>query len=208
MKTSALITLTQRKVHGYTRIQLTEFYDEIQKMVFSKPLELMHYVDSSTGLEPLLTTTAGVFEYELTEAVIGKDIQNISNVYPKSALTGHVYYGVDPTSKVVYANTKQGTGINASKARIIFNEDPGDQEWYVSCYRYPTPLTAETIQLEVPERFHLTHMMSGVIGLIETFEHGQSKTAQTFLNDLIGELQGYLSSEGHNSVRLTQGQGY
>jgi hypothetical protein len=279
MKTSALITLTQRKVHGYTRIQLAEFYDEIQKMVFAKPLELMHYIDSTTGREPLLSTyntdyslsganllntitvsqsidtntpatgsiivcnasgvettyayssyTGSDFtcvvaadtytgtnetlrlingrEYELTTATVGADIQSVYNVYPEDALNSHSYYGMDLVDEQVYGYTKQGTGENGSPSTFIFSNNPGKANYYVTCYRYPTPITSELIQLEIPEKFHISHVLLGVIGLIEVFEHGQSKTYNDFIEKSIPKIQGYLSSEGSTTVRHTNGGGF
>jgi len=279
MKTSALITLTQSKIHGYTRLQLAEFYDAIQQMVFAKPLELMHYIDSTTGREPLLTTyktnyslsganllntitvsetinlntpatgsiivcdandieityaytsytgsdftctvAAGLYtgstetliikdgrKYVLSEATIGADIQTVSNVYPREALNSHIYYNMERVDQQVYANTKQGTGLNGALASITFNEDPGNNKFYVTCYRYPTPITSELIQLEVPEKFHISHIMLGVIGLVETFDHGKSPVYDEFVNDSVPKIQGYLSSEGHTTVRHTHGGGY
>jgi hypothetical protein len=248
-------------------------------MVFAKPVELMHYIDSTTGREPLLTTyktnyslsganllntitvsetinlntpatgsirvcdadgieityaytsytgsdfvctvaadtytgvnesliIVGGREYLLTEATVGANIQTVHNVYTEDSLSSHIYYNMDRVDKQIYANTKQGTGINGVPASIIFNEDPGNNKYYITCYRYPTPITSETIQLEVPEKFHISHVMLGVIGLVETFDHGKSPTYQEFINKSIPEIQGYLSSEGYSTVRYTNGGGY
>jgi len=206
METNALISFTQRKLADYTRDDIREFYDEIQKSVFKHSCEYMRFLDTSTGVDPVLTTVAGTHLYTLNTATIGQNIQVIKNVY--SDTYNMIYYNKEDTNyNGIRATVKQGIRAS-SPATVLFSCDPGDSEYSIDCYRFPTSLTAETIQLEIPDHWHLSHLFYGVSGLVETFQHGDTPTWDKFQRELLPEIQHSLDTEAHKISNFHEGNGF
>ena len=206
MNMSALVTFTMRKLNGYSRTEVAQLYDEVQLMIFSAPTELMRYRDPSTGQDPVLTTTAGTFEYELDAATIGVDTMLVGNVYDDGSSI-IVAYDQMVNSSEIRASTKRGD--SSTKAKVIFSEDPGDREYQVECYRYPTRITSPTVEPEIGEDLRLRFLYPGVTALVETFEHGALSEAQEkFERETIPLIRTELNKEGHTRVTLYKGDGF
>lgn len=206
MTTSALITFTQRRIPDYTRTEILEFYDELQKSVFKSPVGLMRFLDTSTGQDPVLTTVSGTYEYELNVASIGAKIQTITNVY--SSQGSAVYYDMyNSSEQAVTAHVKQGIS-ETNCAKITFNSNPGDSTYSVGCYRFPVTLSAPTVEMEIPDHFKLSHMFLGCKGLAEVIEHSKSPLYVDFNKELIPEMQHSFNTEAHILSKRNEGDGF
>jgi len=187
MTTTGLITYIQRKCPDFDRMTLLMLLNEIQKMVFVHPNELMRVYDETTGRNPVLTTVAGQTIYELDVPSFGWDIQFVEAF-------GYNY---------IVEN-----GSSAHKARVIFKEDPGDGEIPLVCYRYPTELTSEHIQLDIPAEYHIDSVAKGVIGKCEESDHGTSNTWIEFKTALLPLMQWGVGKKINNKIMYMKGQGY
>lgn len=177
MQTSALITLINKEVPDWSRVLILSLLDEIQKMVFSQnATEQMRIYDSSTGNDPLLTVTNTVFEYDI----------NTTNGFPNNAW--RVYEVYETTIDTPFDDVTCFDAAGSEQyARIVFNK-PVSGQFYIRCYRFPISLSSESVQLEIPNAYHLTHVYEGVLGLIEKFRSGKSERYQMFVQKLLPEL--------------------
>ena len=203
MKTESLVSYIKRLAPDWSRADILEFIDEIQTMVFGTRSEMMRYLDSTTGQNPVLTTEDGVLEYTLDTSLFGADIQFVEHVYDKATST--TCYGKTYDDTLQFRTTKATPN---SCAKVLFSKNPGVKNFEITCYRKPSPLLSESIQLEIPSEYHIPHVYKGVIGLIEMAEHGESNSYQRFLLELLPEMRGQMNWEGHNKVVYTQPQGY
>lgn len=177
MQTSALITLVNKQVPDWSRVLILSLIDEIQKMVFSQnATEQMRIYDSTTGKDPILTTTNTVFEYNI----------NTTSGFPNNAWRVYEVYETlieEPFDDVTCFDAAGSTQY----ARVVFNT-PVSGDFYIRCYRFPVSLSSEANQLEIPSAYHLSHVYEGVLGLVEIFRSGKSDRYQMFISKLLPEL--------------------
>ena len=96
MRTESLVTYIKRLAPDWSRVDILEFINDIQTMVFGTRSELMRYIDPTTGHNPVLTTEDGVLEYILDTSVIGSDIQFIEHVYDPVKVVESIYRLLKP----------------------------------------------------------------------------------------------------------------
>lgn len=197
MNTKSFITYVKRRAPAWSRADILDLLNDIQETVFSNSAELLRYLDESTGRDKILTTTQGTYVYELSASAFGADIHFIENIYQYENPEG--YYNKQFLEDVA-ANTFKATG--STMAKIVFNEDPGDSEYYITCFRKPTPITSENVQPEIPEYMLLKYVYGGVIGLIEMAEHGDSNTYREWVSITLPELMYELNNDGHTLVYM------
>jgi len=201
MDTREFVTYVKRIAPAWSRLDILEFTRIAQDTVFSVPLEQMRY--RVEGKDPILSTQAGQHRYELSQTNFGQDIAFISNVYPTDYYSDS--YGRTMADKV------QATTLKASGKRnaiVTFTNDPGDSKFFVSCYRRPKNLLSELSELEINSDLLIPNLLKGVVGLIETAEHGNSNAYAEFLKEYMPELRYHTNEEGHNTVYLPVGRGY
>jgi hypothetical protein len=136
----------------------------------------MRIYDSTTGLDPILTSVAGQYEYSI----------NTTNGFPYNAWRVCNVYASDIKESLTDILTFDATP-NTPYAKIVFPSVPNGN-YYVRCYRFPIELTAENIQLEIPSSYHITHIYQGLLGLIEMARSGRSDRWKLFTDKLLPEL--------------------
>lgn len=195
MQTQSLISLAKKQFPDWSREMLLEFLNELQRIIFTQsPTNQMKMYDSSTGKDPILTTTSGQYEYTI-DSTNGFDteIWRVVSVYINEE---------EPIECMILDTTP------SSSAKVIFKENPSSQDYYVRCYRFPVELVTENIQLEVPDAYHLSHVYEGLCGLIEKFRSGKSDRYDgTFMQTLLPELLKKMS-DNHTRVANTKYRGY
>jgi len=201
MNTKEFVTYVKRIAPAWSRPDILEFAEIAQGTVLSVPVERMRF--RVEGKDPILTTVAGQHRYELSSSNFGEDIAFIGNVYPVNYYTNH--YGKTIADPVMASTTKASGNTNAI---INFVEDPGDAEFYIKCYRRPKKLLSEAIDFEIPDDQLIPGLMKGVIGLIETAEHGTSNAYAEFLKVYMPDIRHSMNDEGHTTVFLPRGGGY
>lgn len=177
MLTSALITLTQKDFPDWSDTLILQFLNEIQRIVFTqKPTDQMRIIDTNTGKDPILTTTSGIFLYNV----------NTTSGFPYNAWRVCDVYANDldhPSDVFTYEATPE-----TPYSKIIFKEDPGTGSFYVRSYRFPITLGSSSTQLEIPASYHLSHVYEGLAGLIEKFRSGKSERYEIFKKILLPEM--------------------
>jgi len=204
MNTRSLVDYVKRVAPSWSRLDILNFINDAQSIVFSVPVESMKYTDTTSGGDKQLSTVDGTLTYELSASTFGADIQFIKNVYPVNY--NENYYGYSGTTNDIYISTHDG--IQGTNAIIEFAENPGNAEYYVECYKYPTPVDSESTILSIPEGLILTKFYSGVVGIVETVDHGQSNAMDKFEQMTSVEIRNILNTTGHTNVYLPEGQGY
>ena len=201
MRTNALITQIQRDAPEWSVDDVRELINQVQLMVYSNPVSPMRMYDTATGKDPLLTTTATTFEYTInTAAGFDYDAQSVYTVYTDPN---------DINGTMVEIDVIPSTETSAAKIRFI-NTDPGASTYYVWAYRKPQEITASTIQLTIPSKYHLTLVKTGVLGLIEESGNGRSiqmdKYEAVYLPKFLTDMN-KLGRGKHGSFNV-KGQGF
>jgi hypothetical protein len=169
MQTRALITLVKKQAPEWSPENIRELVNEVQNILLMKrPVGFMRMLDTTTGKDPVLTTVAGTYEYEISEA----------EGFPADA--GFVYevHTGDPDTPVENVHVAQATNTDA--ATLTFDEDPGSTDYYVWCYKKPEQITAVTTELTVPMAYHMDTVFEGVVGLVEKMSSGVSDRWEKF----------------------------
>lgn len=173
MLTSALITLAQKECPDYSRVLLLSFLDEIQKIIFTQePTEQMKMYSSTTGLDPVLTTTSGTYEYNI----------NTTNGFSSNAWRTSIVYATDinEPEDVTLIDATPGT----TYSKVVFKSNPSGN-YYIRAYRFPASLTSEAVQLEIPSSLHLSHVYEGLLGILEQIRSGKSDRYMNFMRILV-----------------------
>lgn len=174
MKTSSFITRLLREFPSTTRVHaLEEMNLALSTLLDKEPLAFMRVFDESTGGDPVLSTTAGVFAYTIDDTNLGSDINRVERAY-----TGREE---DPTWCDSKIHTSRNIGSNDTK--IIFSEDPGGVDVKLKCYKGRTELLSETYPAEIPlpEEFIIEHLYELIAGRLERMYHGKSVRLERYL---------------------------
>jgi hypothetical protein len=179
MLTSSLISLVQQETPDVSRIKIMTILDEIQKMVFTQSTTAqMRIIDPTTGMDPILVTTSGTYSYNInTTSGFPVDAWRVEDIYTEC---------IDqPVEEII---TFEATPA-IPYARVIFPKifSPSGK-FYVRCYRFPTSITAESIQLEIPSAYHLSHVYEGLLGFIEQMRSGKSERYTNFVGKILPDL--------------------
>jgi hypothetical protein len=197
MLTSALITLAQKQFPDWSRTMLLSLLNEIQQMVFTQNCtNQMRMYDDATGKDPLLTTTSGTYEYTIdTTDGFDYDAWRVTDVYD---------IDINNTSTIDWSAVDATSSV---AAKVVFTNDPGVGTYYIRAYRFPTELTTESVQLEVPSSYHISHLLEGLAGFIEVTRSGRSDRWEKFLQKTMPELVEKMN-KGNTRSSFTPYRGY
>lgn len=195
MLTSSIITLAQQRYPDVSRVMFLEYLNQIQKMIYAQnAVSSMRLYSTTTGKDPVLTTVDGTYEYIIT------------------SLTGTSY--LPWRINVVYLETiDKPTDVMVIDAppsgycKVIFRDNPGTQNYFIRGYKMPTELTSESMQLTVPDSYHLTHVFEGLCGIIENARNGKSEKWEVFTKILMPDLTKKLS-DTNDTVFYVTPKGY
>jgi hypothetical protein len=195
MLTNAIITLAKKQFPDWGRELLLQFLNELQSIVFTQSAtNQMRMFDTTTGKDPVLSTTQGVYSYDIdTTHGFDDNAWRVTLVYSEDS--------TDPTDAIFYDATP------SVSAKVVFKEDPSTSEYYIRAYRFPSELVTETIQLEIPAAYHLSHVFEGLAGMIEKFRSGKSERYEMFVGNLLPELIKKMS-DNHTTNSFTPYRGY
>lgn len=162
-------------------------------------------INTSTGKFPVLTTTDGVFYYDLTQANTGLnfDIWRVSQVLipiESYQSTSYIEYGVsyrdpDPIRTVEYFGTQYykynksnsfDAGVNGNPyARVIFQENPttSTDKYFLLAFRKPISLDSESIALSLPTQLHYSTLLPTAIKLVEAYQNNNWDEAMAFIDE-------------------------
>jgi hypothetical protein len=169
MLTRSLTTLIKREASDWSRELITSLIDEVQLLMASKPLANFRILDPLTGRDPEFTTTNNTFSYNCDHTTIstipsGTEALIVADVYDGD-INGDDYDAYE-CSKFI--------GTQSDPAKFIFETNPGAVAVRVKCYKKPTSISSESIELEIPPHWHIPGVYEGVMGIIERTENGRS----------------------------------
>jgi len=186
MQTRTLINLIQKEAKNWSRENIRELIDEIHRMCLTtKPVGLMRMFATDVSGDPALSPSGGILQYSVDTAHgFVNDAWRVTEVYTTSNGIGN------PEDVFCIDATK------STPAQINFFSDPGSTAsgYRIRAYKQPTEISTETVEMQIPEAFHLSHIKEGVMGLIEMADSGTSNRWEKFtavlLPDLVSKLNG------------------
>lgn len=144
------------------------------------------YIDSSTGRPPYLTTTSGTYQYDAPSncrKIFDIAVDSLSSYTPTvfynyyNQLTGRipgekrnfVWAGRQYTRMEAYTTLALMDGV----CTATFPFDPGTttETYYLFYFKKPTEITAQTIELDIPEVYHEI-LIDGVLARIGKKSYG------------------------------------
>ena len=207
MQTSSLIALIKRQAPGWSNEEIRELIDDVQLIMLSHALEFNRSIDTSTGLDHVLTTTTGIYEYEIS----------IANGFTDDALfIESVYTTTDPEPAYNYDEDRVEDGedvysvpaTRASVAKVIFKDDPLGNDFYIRYYKKPTSVSMQYTNLSVPEWWHIKGVRVGVLGIIEEVEHGTSRNWERFEKEVLPNFWNEMNTTIDTIGTKTGSKGY
>lgn len=191
MTTKELIDRLLKYSPSSTRVDLRTEINIALNDIFSIPLEIMRIKDASTGKDPVLTTTAGVYEYEIDAAAIGEDAKYVTRVYLDGDQTE-----TEECDPVIWT-VRDGTGTG--NATILFETDPGGTEYLISAYKHHPEIISETLPAELPFPQELINALVKIVtGTLEDQAHNRSVKLDSYYdNDEYG-LRNKLNGRSSN----------
>jgi len=200
--TKQLVKWIQLNANGWNRIGtqgILPILNEAQNILLQNETAQNAAYDNATGLFPSFDTEKEKYEYDMPKTIwrVGQ-ILLVSPVSSDLNLDLNPEYGMESniqleTENVFYngrkyvrfpfVSTRDRTHDDACKVR--FFTDPGDTEgiFLYRGYQLPTQLTSENIQLQIPEKYHMSVVMPAVQSLIDAFETGTWIDATTYIEE-------------------------
>lgn len=176
--TSYNVTMIEAAVKNYSRPQILDVLDEVQKIVLGDNLMQLAAISPATGMPPFLVTTAGQRQYDCpadcreTAAIfvaaperVYTPAQNMA-IYTEFIFRSTSYWKIAATSK---------NRLLDALATVTFIDDPGDStdRYYHYYFTTAVSLTSEDIQLIIPEETHWL-LRKGVIALLGSENYGET----------------------------------
>jgi hypothetical protein len=226
MSTKSIIDEIKLKAPGWDRVgtakSIASMLTRCQNLLYSKPCRETVFIDPATGNHPLLSTTAGQFDYPLPD--VSKVIEGLARdlrlffcfqVYALGTNVSTVLY-LERDGGVIRRETgRQGakyiyntTGSEATEedaARVMFNFDPGTttDKYRMICTLEPMPIDSESIPLMVSKNYEWA-LIEGTLGFIEYFDLGRSDRLDQFKLKLAKEFwRGNPAAEGVDEITNT-----
>ena len=141
-----LVSILEENNPDYSRVALLQEIEYVQREVLSSPNMLTKAVDTSTGLDPVITPT--------TEEWTIPNASTISRVYESD-------YSL-PKNVVIQGNT------------IYFQTGDLNRDYYVRYYKAMPRLTSESMELTIPDDV-ISYLEDGVEARLSSKEHGSKE---------------------------------
>jgi len=208
MQTRSLITLVKKQANDWSRENIREVLNEVQNyLCMQKPLNYFRMKDTTTGKDPILSTTSAAYEYDIgTTELFPYDAWWVERVY-KSEDDYEDGYGKSADGSDSDYSVTRIPGDDENVAKVIFNTAPNG-DYYVECYRKPTQITDESIQLTVPISYHLNTVYEGVVGWIEMSTSGRSDRWTKFETVLAPKFQNLMNRGRVDEITFVTPKGY
>lgn len=204
--TSYNIDQVLRYVHNYTRQQVLQAFDEVQKMVYGHEGEETIYIDPLTGLPPLFPTTNNIYEYNcpsdcrrVAALITAQPFTGYSRTRPAPTYGRH-YYFRGQTYYQVRVHSYDGRREDSTLARIVIPFNPGDttDRYLLMYYQWIDDLTDVNQQLQLPEHVHW-RFRKAVIELLGSDEYGDHVASENIIEKQVKKLRSQLN-QGANTI--------
>ena len=210
MYTSEFVSLAiKSQAQGFDRVaDVVPLLSQVQDILYKHECAYTRYIDPSTGKPPVLATAAGLYLYSgpsncwrvanlciNSEALDNYDYgivtQPAMNTTEPITINGNSYYP--------YNFGSSADALEGGSPQIMFSKDPGTTTnvFYMDCYKKPTPITSDRIQLSIPDSdgAHRQIVFPCLMKLIEAQNNGNYAEAVQFIEGARTALWGKL--DGH-----------
>jgi len=209
-----LVEEINEKAPGFGTAKILRKINECQNIIFSRPNPTTIHIVPTTGLPPLLTTTAGTFEYsipDVSHVVNGTTytlrINKVTRVYVavetyynqhEIPLMGDEFWQDDTRYESVEADSVPAT--ETAKAKIIFKGDPDTttDKYYIEGLIEPIQVTTTSIPLMIPRQFERA-IFDYVVGEIQDQGYGEDSRLDRFYEYWLPKIYNDLT-DGARSV--------
>lgn len=197
MQARELISLIRNDIGtAFTRQRIMEVINRVQNNVLTETTQIMRITP-----DPFLTTVDGTYSYIASDTLFDStdgtkgttqwDIRTVKDLYSfsssdTSSIDGGSYRPNQIRTKPNADETESTINVVVSKKAdnsdclIKFWEgnNPGATtiSWRAVAYRWPTQVTAESTELEIPDDFCDTLLYWGVIKRVQRAEYGRNAT--------------------------------
>jgi len=190
--TNQLLTWIELQNHGWNREGskgIRALLNEAHKLLLYNEIEQRIVIDASTGDFPFLTTSDGVYQYNLpSDCSILKavliDADEALGDYPWSyedfRTKGRQYY------RILNITSREAT-IGVDGTITFIGVDPGDtdEKYRLLYYESPIAITSDTIQHQMPGTTDIEYLMPATIKLIEGIDHGNIIEAYEYIMKIL-----------------------
>lgn len=195
--------------------------NEVQNILLQNETEQTVKYDSTTGQFPYLETTLDQYQYDMPSDVwrVGEVLIDYPNLYSYDYDLLRLFneYRINNNNRreietVIYNNKKyvriQNLKTTDRKsdtvpARVQFFDNPetSTSVFQYRAYTLPTQLTTEGVELTIPEKYHLSHVVPATLEMIEAFENNKwtdgIEAIKKFQEDIINEQNAGEQGEAH-----------
>lgn len=198
--TSYNISRILDRVTNYSREEVRDTLDEVQRIVYSVEAEQCFYIDATTGMPPILTTTDGQYQYNCPSncrrtAVIFTE----SWPYPYSRTRPQFpwkrYYFRGKGYYKVPVHSRDALPDNDQVGTVTFYVNPGDttDKYYHLYWLNPTRISDETIELSIPPHVHW-RVREVCIQLLSKEQHGETGMQEALIEKQIKKIRSELNA--------------
>jgi hypothetical protein len=194
--TSQLLTWIELECHGWNREGSRgsrSLLNEAHRMLLFREDDTNIVFDTSTGNLPYLSTSNGVYEYNLPTACyvlkhILVDNMISTNDYGSSVSSSTSWkfedYSIAGRSYYRVMNIRSYPSTPSTRARVLFTENPGatDDVFRELYHKQPVQILSDTIQHEMPGATDVQYLMPATVALINSInDHDKYEKAKLMI---------------------------
>jgi hypothetical protein len=200
------VSMIRNAVPNYSRQQILESLDEIQKIVYAQDSEQTLYTDPTTGMPPYLATVAGTYDYACPAncrrtACVFSEQPNFGSRRPSGDQDSYYFRGTGYYKVMVSSTDAQPNG---TVARVMFRDDPGTTTAkFFHAYWVTVPeLSTEEDQLSIPDHLHW-RLRKGVLSLLTDEEYGDTGQGEGTIERICRKIRSQLNRGAQSMTGLT-----
>ncbi len=199
------VTEIKNAVSNYSREQVRDKLNELQRIVYASGAVQSEVMDNATGMPPYLETTQGQRHY-----VLGADVRQTISIFTDSAVRGYSPRR-DVFARYAYRNAnyikiaiRTQDALPNSVATLTFVDDPGTTttNYFHRYTKFPTEITSEVIQLDLPEHIHWI-VRDGVIALLSKENYGDVGKRRELIRQICIEVANEMSKGAQGKSNKT-----
>lgn len=205
MTTKQLVSYLQRRT-GYNSSDILATINDVVQYVYGKDCTQFLYIDSSTGLPPVLDNPDGDRSVSFPDGTYDVNVRRTLYVLTKSL--SREYYGQgwdkyffsqEEFYRVPLSENKDRT--EGTPAKVSFGFDPGEgtQTFYHLFYVSPTEITSVNIEIPIPPNYHLA-LREICLKLIQGEDFGMEMTEyinKNLAKRIWGEMNASFGTRDH-----------
>ncbi len=194
------------QANGYNRVpDVIPIINEVHKLFYKHESSQGVIIDSSTGLLPVLSTNAGVFEYD-APVVNGQTAWCVAKVCLHSydsvdySFTDYNFHYPPMTNTFEYMQiggnyyypfqfAQSLDSLVDEVCKITFTRDPGTttNQFHLLMYKQPTEILSDRQQLQIPDRdgAHRLYFFPAVMKFIEAQNHGNYMECVEYIDKVL-----------------------